>query len=229
MTKLLSIAGQRETLDSIEIGAAKIARSDLPVGCVVLLTDDMTTIPVYILDAGKVIGLICDAAFDYAMHMLTQRGSEWRYLLIVGDVTQADNGGTTIWSGLDGFDTSFSYAALQGALLSAQELGVGVLTVPSRDDVPAALTRLAKRDRSRKRIAPPREVEMLSDDATLLMALPGVGPETATKLLAYAGNAGAALVAILVDDAAPMPKRAREQARAMLRTLHAALEEELVK
>jgi ERCC4-type nuclease len=106
--------------------------------------------------------------------------SDWRYLVIVGrlDVVQENQTRT------DGYRvTNWNWDSVQGALLSVQESGVGVVQTL---DYKEALIRLSKRNRDDVKIMP-------RPDAAFLAGLPGIRATRAMDLLAKCGNAASAL------------------------------------
>lgn len=120
--------------------------------------------------------------------------SPWGYLLITGLLyPQGDKIVTERGA------TGWSWGALQGALLSVQELGVNVLHVPGDEHLGRALTSLAGRPHDAvMRIVPQKAPRLLSDGETLLATLPGIGPERAADLLSYCESPAQAL-AFLTD------------------------------
>lgn len=125
--------------------------------------------------------------------------SAWCYL-IIRDALAPDTHGRTVHNGRP---TGWSWVSVQGALLSVQELGVGVLSIRDESDLDACVLTLAQRDRSARRLSPPRETLWATPGERLLTSLPGVGPETADQLLTEcSGNVALALHA-LTNGAVP--------------------------
>lgn len=123
--------------------------------------------------------------------------SPWAYLLVSGQMEPMKNGMTRV----DGADTKWAWAAVQGALATVQELGVVVLLIPDEADVGPAVDRLAKRDRGAKRLAPAREIEVFSPAEAILLALPGIGEKTMLQVLGFVGGSAAdALMALTAAD-----------------------------
>lgn len=118
--------------------------------------------------------------------------SSWAYLLLEGQMRPTGSGKTEV----NGNTTGYEWSAVQGALLSVQELGVGVLTVQSPAYLADTIYRLAKRDRTTSRIRPPREALFVTPAEDLLMALPGIGEERCETLLRHCGTAAWALDAL---------------------------------
>lgn len=89
---------------------------------------------------------------------------------------------------INGKPSKWHWHAVQGALASVQERGVTVLYAPDAAAVPAMVAMLAARDRSTKRLQPPRDALFLSPAETLLTALPTIGIATAERLLHSTGG-----------------------------------------
>ncbi len=115
----------------------------------------------------------------------------WAYLMITGELRRGDDG--RVWT--DGRATGWQWAAIQGALLQAQELGVFVAYAASSEDYEAAVLRLAARSHRQELLVPPaREPRILSEGERILCALPGIGPEKVQPILEYTGTAALALM-----------------------------------
>lgn len=120
--------------------------------------------------------------------------SPWAYLLVTGTFAQDGAGHVITERG----STGWSWAAVQGALLSVQELGVMVIT-SGGDDLVTVCKRLAARHRKPEMVITPHKVaDPLTSAGALLASLPGIGLERTKDLLSYAGSAAAAL-AYLTD------------------------------
>ena len=126
--------------------------------------------------------------------------SSWAYLLLDGTLVPSP-GGKTVSSGAL---TGFAWSAVQGALLSIQELGVGLITLQDTAHLPDAITLLAGRDRTTMRLRAPRDGLFLTPAEDLLHALPGIGEERCQALLQYAGSAAWALD-LLTDPQSTIP------------------------
>jgi len=137
--------------------------------------------------------------FDQAGDMVAM--SPWSYVVVEGVLAPAADGKTLA----DGRVTNWRWASVQGALQTIQEMGVAVVYLP---DSPAEfqryLERLAKRERGTVRVGGVRKAELLAPGMSLLMSLPGVGPDRAKTLLEQAGTAAFAL-SVLSDDAIAVP------------------------
>jgi ERCC4-type nuclease len=92
---------------------------------------------------------------------------------------------------------------LSGALLSVQEIGVGTLHI-KQETLVETVQRLASRDRSTRRVRPPRDVLFADPDLDMLLSLPGIGEQKAEALLEHCGGAAWALM-VLTDDQHEFP------------------------
>lgn len=118
-----------------------------------------------------------------------------------------------------GESSGWSWEAVQGALLTVQEMGVPVLWIQHASLVPETLERLARRERGPVRAAPLRDGLFYSEAAQVLMALPGIGEAKADALIEYCGSAADALLALTCDamDGPPgIGPETRRAARAAL-------------
>lgn len=127
----------------------------------------------------------------------------WAYLVITGALHPGHDG--YVWVDDPTQDggmriTAWTWVSLQGALLTAQEIGVQVLHVPGDYAFEAAMLGLCARRRGAVRITPPRPTTLLTEQEQVLTALPGVGPERAAVLLEACGTPAHALN-FLTDEA----------------------------
>lgn len=197
------------TIDDVTLVPAAIAPAS-----VILICADGATLAVRYMAALDVLHGIRSGRLDADLLGLKER-SNWAYLLI-GGVMAPDQSERCRYGSET---TGWSWDAYQGALLSAQEIGVGVLTLAHADRVSDALTRLARRDRGPKRVRPLRDALFTDPGTDMLMALPHIGEAMADQLLTYCGgNVGAALLALTSDEAsAPgIGPKIREAARRVL-------------
>lgn len=133
--------------------------------------------------------------FNQAAEMRAE--AEWCYLLIMGQIH---------W-GADGkiIGTGWNFRAIEGALLTVQELGVSVVHAQSSNDLAASLAWIATRERGRiMPLAPRRFGIPMLPSTEALAALPGIGPERAHTLLGEHGDLTQALVCLL-DPACQIP------------------------
>jgi ERCC4-type nuclease len=165
------------------------------------------------LDAGDVLAICDDAviaierkeASDFLNTMAAGRLfpqlaklrelSQWAYLVIVGSIVPGANGTCSV----EGRQTNWNWSSIQGAIVTAQEMGVVVVEVTHDTEYESTVLRLCNRDRAPLRIHPPRDAAIVSDAEAILGALPGVGAERASALVKYSGSPAWAIT-YLTDD-----------------------------
>ncbi len=124
----------------------------------------------------------------------------WAYLVVCGGMYLGMGG--RVWvedgSATGSRETGWEWAAVQGALLTAQEIGVRVMYAPgpSAAAYEETVLCLAKRSRAALPVPPVRDTALLSDYEAVLTALPGIGPERAKSLLAACNTPAWALVGL---------------------------------
>lgn len=112
----------------------------------------------------------------------------WAYLMITGELHRGEDG--KVWT--DGRATGWSWAAVQGALVQAQEMGVFVTYAGGDSDYEAAVIRLSQRSHNAEVLVPPaKEPRIFNDSERILCSLPGVGPERVGAILEYVGESPA--------------------------------------
>jgi ERCC4-type nuclease len=116
--------------------------------------------------------------------------SRYAYVLITGTLAPGPENKVISDRGL----TGWQWTSVQGALLSAAELGVMVVHLASDADIAAGIIWLASRRRTPEMVVPPLRIpRVLTTGEAILAALPGIGLERARALIAYCGNAATAL------------------------------------
>lgn len=139
----------------------------------------------------------------------------WSYLVITGKFDHDQNGRVITERGV----TGWNYDAVQGALLTIQELGVFVLFCQGDQDFEDCIMRLASRSRKPvMNILPARVPNVLGPGAGLLAALPGIGSEKVMEILRWAGNIPAHALCGLTDleIKAPLADNYRKKIRSVL-------------
>lgn len=139
--------------------------------------------------------------------------SRWAHLVITGEFRRGPGGKV-----VTDRETGWNYAAVQGALLSLQELGILIVFSGGEQDYEACIMRLADRSHDPQlALAPAREVRALGLREAFLCGLPGMGPERAARLLDYTGSVKMALVALTGPDPIPgVPSNVKTNARRVL-------------
>lgn len=174
----------------------------LPAGDVQVVTDDNQILVIERKTPEDLLSTLkADRLFPQCVKILET--SRWGYIVITG-IFQCSPLGKVItvqdgasFSSGDGYDvrreTGWDWAALQGALLTVQEMGIGIVYVANDGEFEKAVIRLAARDRGEVRVLPPRTPDMLGAGVALLAGLPGIGIERAKAILQYAGTPAWAL------------------------------------
>jgi ERCC4-type nuclease len=141
--------------------------------------------------------------------------TSWPYLVIESPL-QCNREGKVV---TDRGVTGWSWAAIQGTLLSVQELGICVTFANGQADYEDAILRLGKRTRSPGMgVLAPRVAKMLGPKIDFLTGIQGIGPENAQKILDWSGNNVAHALCGLVDldVPAPVPMTVRKRLRTNL-------------
>jgi ERCC4-type nuclease len=177
-------------IQALKFGSAMVAVTMLDYGDMLVTCDDMALLAIERKTASDLLNSIREDRL-WAQLAGIKALTPWAYLLVAGDLRCGDDGNAVA----DGRATGWSWAAVQGALLQAQELGVHVVYCNGDGDVEAAVMRLAARSHHAKVVIPPaREPRVLTDAERVLFALPGIGPEKAPAILEYCRTGAWALV-----------------------------------
>lgn len=124
---------------------------------------------------------ISDGRLFNQANELREKG-KWCYVVIHGRMNWIDGGKVRI----DGYRvTGWDWHSVQGALLTVQEMGVGVFQATTYPD---AIRILAARDRSDVTVTPRRRSEPLTDAEAIAAAIPGIGPMRAKEGIAKCGS-----------------------------------------
>jgi ERCC4-type nuclease len=127
--------------------------------------------------------------------------TRWSYLVITGEFQRGASGKVIVDRG----ETGWSWNAVQGALLTAQEMGIYVTFCGSDQDYESTVLRLGNRDhKAIKDIGPSKQPRILSINEGIVASLPGIGIERLHQVMEYCGTAGWALCA-LTDKASKIP------------------------
>lgn len=111
------------------------------------------------------------------------------YVVVVGSILPARNNKTIINGNVTGWD----YAAIQGVMLSIQELGASIVFCADDNDFLPCIVRLANRSRDSVPVMPVREANIFGGAENVLASLPGIGVKKAVDLLGHFPNVGSAL------------------------------------
>ena len=214
-----------EWVQRLDFGGAPTSVTLLDTADVWIATDDGHTLLIERKTADDLLGSLADERlFPQMARMSEQRFTQglkaepvtsWPYLVICGLMQPASNGKIVTDRG----ETGWNWAAVQGALLSFQEMGVGVIHAVNNQTFEQTVIALARRNRSETQyILPPRPGQMLGQGAALLATLPGIGPERLTDIMQWSGgNIADALVGLAdLQIKAPVGEVTRRNIRRVL-------------
>lgn len=162
----LTFGGVPTAVTALDAGDVMIATAD---GAVLLIERKTPSDLLNTLRGGRF--------FPQCVRMREQ--TPWCYLVITGLLYRNRDGNIAI--GGRGH-TGWNFDAVQGALLTAQEMGIGVIHCGNDQDFENAVMRLANRSRGDIRIAPPRNGYLLQSGEAALAALPSIGMERVKAL-----------------------------------------------
>lgn len=187
MSITAAIIDQREPgwVRALTFGGAMTAVSLLDAGDLLVTCDDGTLLAIERKTPDDLLNSIRDDRL-WSQLVGIKALSRWAYLLITGELRLGSD--DKVWT--DNRATGWSWAAVQGALLQAQEIGVFVVFAAGDNDYEPAVMRLAARSHRAEMLVPPaREPRIYSQAEQILTALPGIGPERVAPLIDYAGTA----------------------------------------
>lgn len=164
---------------ALTFGGIPKMTTNLSWGDIVAVTDDNNMVIIERKTASDLLNSIKDNHI-FAQAAGMRELSPWVYVVITG-VLLATASGHVI---ADGRTTGWHWDAVQGALISIQEMGVRIVYCLSENEYEATVIRLCNRERSKERIIEPTSLpRMMSSGEVLLTSLPGIGLERAQKLL----------------------------------------------
>ena len=121
--------------------------------------------------------------------------TRWSYLMVTGEFRRG-SGGKVITDRITGWD----WNAVQGALVTIQELGIVVMFCADDDDFEKAVIRLGNRDRrSVVDIPPAKNPHILSVPEVIIASLPGIGIKRLKTVMDYAGGMAGWAITGLTD------------------------------
>ena len=180
--KELSFGGVPKSIDTLETG-------DL-----LLMTED-AMIVVEHKEAQDLLNSLRDGRL-YSQLTRLRELSPWSYLAVVGFMWPGPSGRCIV----EGRETGWNWASVQGALLTVQEIGVSVLHLKHASEFEAAILRLANRDRKTLRVQGARDATLVTEAERILTSLPGIGGERVHDLLQFADTVAWALEYLTLDE-----------------------------
>jgi ERCC4-type nuclease len=194
------IIDQREPewVKQLQFGGVAVSHSVLDAGDLWVLTDDNRMLVIERKTANDFLNTLKEERLFVQMAGLQELRNQgyWPYVMISGELQRGQNGHV-----VTDRETGWSWNAVQGALLSIQEMGIFVTYCAHEYDLESAVIRLGERSRDEKMIIPPSRIgKVLGLQAGFLCGLPGIGPEKVGELLNYCGTPAWALVALTDAD-----------------------------
>jgi ERCC4-type nuclease len=121
--------------------------------------------------------------------------TRWSYLMITGEFKLGVNG-EVVTSRV----TGWNWDAVQGAILSIQEMGIFVIQCKGDDDYEDAIIRLGNRDRSEVVPVPPaKHPHVYTQSEAILASLPGIGFKRLQTVLRESGGSPAWALSLLTQ------------------------------
>lgn len=212
-------------IQKLRFGGADVAIAELEYGDLHAATDDGHLLIVERKTPDDLLNSLRDERLFPQMARLSQSRLDqqlagqqptiWPYLIITGSLNCSPEGKVITEQRV----TAWSYAALQGALLSIQEMGVFVTFCGGDADFENCIVRLGNRLRDHVQyVLPPRPALILGPGVALIASFPGIGAERALEILRWAGHKPAHALMGLTDlhIEAPVSIAIRRKARRIL-------------
>lgn len=225
ITAILIDSREPTWIQNLKFGGIPTSILELPSGDVQAVTDDGHVLSIERKTPDDLLNTLREERLFPQMARLAEMRLDqalsnqsityWPYLVITGSLAADKNGHLITERG----ETGWSHAAVWGALLNVQEMGVFVVLCNGDADFERCVLGLGKRERTAvQNIQPARPGNLLGIGHALLASLPGIGTETASKILAWAGGIPAHALAGLVDleIEAPVGESLRKRARQAL-------------
>jgi len=170
----------------LRLAAVRPLVQELPAGDAWVITDDA----VLVVERKSLSDLCASIADGRLLNQAVEmrKASEWCYVVVIG-VPSVVSGRVVV----SGRPTQWHWSSVQGALLTAQELGVLTLWCENDASYGPMLEWLARRDRGVARVKVRRQAVMEAPAEALLSAIPGIGDGRAGALLKHCGTAAWAL------------------------------------
>lgn len=127
----------------------------------------------------------------------------WAYLVVTGELARGANDKVITDRG----ETGWSWHAVQGALISIQEMGVFTTFSGGDMDYERCVIRLGNRERKPELLLkrPPVAPRILSIQENVIASLPGIGTERLQAVMSYTGNSAVWALIALTDPESVIP------------------------
>ena len=171
MKSVIVDSREPQWVQQLTFGSVPVAVTTLPAGDIWVATDDNMMLCIERKTPDDFLNSLRDDRV-FGQCAALKEHSQWAYLLITGPFLRGADGKV-----ITGRITGWDWNAVQGALLTIQELGIGVIHIAGDHDLEAAIIRLANRKRDTVRVIGPRIAHVLSDAEAIIASLPGIGVE----------------------------------------------------
>jgi hypothetical protein len=225
MTAILIDSREPEWVKALTFGGLPVAVTKLETGDVQAVTDDGHMLIIERKTPDDFLGSLKEnrlliqmermGNLRYDEQLAGRKASILPYLVITGALSYGSGRRVVTERGLTGWD----YAAVTGALLSIQEMGVLVASCAGDSDFEEAVLRLINRKRDGLLdLLPLRPAQMLGPKEALLSCLPHIGIERSQEIMQWANwSLAHALVGLSDPDIpAPVGEKTRKDIRKFL-------------
>jgi hypothetical protein len=208
-------------VQALTFGNVPVSVTELDAGDTWITTDDNYLLMVERKTSDDLLGTIHDERLYPQMTKLVQRRldqeasgekiTNYPYLVITGKFSRNANDMIVTDRG----ETGWNWNSIQGVLLDVQEMGVFVVMA---DDYEQCLIRLGNRKRKTTHwVLPPRVPAFVGPQIGLLASIPGIGIETAQKILDWSTTPAFALCGLTdLTLEAPFGTALRKKVRSTL-------------
>jgi len=168
-------------IQALTFGTNMVAVTTLEYGDVLATTDDGALVAIERKTADDLLGSLKDGRL-WGQIAGMRRQTAWAYLVVCGPLACSPSGKVITQRG----ETGWTWVALQGALVKAQQMGVVVTVAADDASFESVVVNLSAHSHNEAEIIKPvKEGILLNDGEQVLASLPGVGQERLEALLAY--------------------------------------------
>ena len=186
-------------IKALSFGGAPTATTTLDTGDFLVATSDGALLGIERKTSDDLLGTLKEQRLFNQLTRLKD-STPWAYLLISGPF-HPNNAGMVVTTR----ETGWRWEAIQGALLTIQELGIHIIYASDDTDVEGTIIRLGKRNRNGVPVLPARQPNILTPGEAMLCALPGIGIEKLDALLEHCGTPAWALFCLTAEDGEHVP------------------------
>lgn len=210
IVSLLADSREPASITTLAFGGAPKTVTELAAGDLLAMCADGAVLAIERKTASDLLNTLAGGRLFPQLARLRET-TPWAYLVVCGLLYCGANGRVVVEDGsaLGTRESGWDWWAVQGALLTAQEIGVRIVFVPapSPDAYEQAVLKLARRSRAALPVPPVRDTTMLSEYEAVLTALPGIGQKGAAAILAACGTPAWGLVSLTENPDLPGRKR----------------------